>query len=177
VLTIKLALEVSGEAVEAEFGRRLRSMISPRDYKGDLERFIYQVCREFKEEKKNCGQPPRPGSLTWNIPAPRLRANARKGFEKDCLKLDLFVTPNSHLMDAYHFPRKLLDESFDPVINKVEFEIMKVVEKNPGIKVIIFRLLTSPSLPVPRQSSSWVNLEVVPTIFAIEWLGALSLGL
>lgn len=88
-----VALEVSGEAVEAEFERRLRQIVSPRDYNGDLERLIYQICREFKEEKKNCGQPPRPGSPSWNIHTPRLRANPRKGFEKDCMKLSRYTPP------------------------------------------------------------------------------------
>jgi len=91
MLTLYLAMDISGEAVEAEFEQRLRSILSPRDYKGDLDWLIYHVCREFKEEKKNCGQPPRPGSSTWNIPAPRLRKNSQKGFEKDCLKLDRYV--------------------------------------------------------------------------------------
>jgi hypothetical protein len=81
---------VSGEAVEAEFEKRLRPMISAKDYKGDLEQLIYKICREFKEEKKNCGQPPRPGSSTWNIPVPRLRANSRKGFEKDCMMINRY---------------------------------------------------------------------------------------
>jgi hypothetical protein len=50
------ALEVSGEAVEAEFEKYLRQLISPRDFKGDLERLIYQICREFKEES-SCEPP------------------------------------------------------------------------------------------------------------------------
>ena len=85
------ALEVSGEAVEAEFEKRLRGRLSAKDYRGDLERLIYQICREFKEEKKNCGQPPRPGSSTWNTHAPGLRANPRKNFVKDCMKTERYV--------------------------------------------------------------------------------------
>jgi hypothetical protein len=57
------ALEVSGEAVEAEFEKYLRQLISPRDFKGDLERLIYQICR---------------------------RANPRKGFEKDCMRINRY---------------------------------------------------------------------------------------
>jgi hypothetical protein len=91
VLIIVSALEISGEAVEAEFAQRLRSMISPRDYNGDLEGLLYHVCREFREQKKDCGQLPRPGLSTWNILAPGLRGNSRNGFERDYLKIKLYV--------------------------------------------------------------------------------------
>ena len=82
------ALEVSGEAVEAEFERMLRPRITKKDYSGDVERAIYQICRKFKEEKKRCGTSLGSGSKTWNCPVTRLKANPRKGFEKDCMKFN-----------------------------------------------------------------------------------------
>jgi len=84
------ALAVSGEAVQAEFEAWLRSQLTSEDYPDDPQPLIYQICRKFKEEKKDCGLPPRPGSKTWNIPAPRLRPNRAKGFEKDHMKIDRY---------------------------------------------------------------------------------------
>lgn len=83
-----IALEVSGDAVHAEFERMLRPRITKRDYPGDLERAIYQVCRKFKEEKKKCGASLGSGSKTWNCALDGLKANPRKGFERGCMKLD-----------------------------------------------------------------------------------------
>ena len=40
-----IALEVSGEAVQAEFERKLRLRITCWDYRGDLDRAIHQICR------------------------------------------------------------------------------------------------------------------------------------
>jgi hypothetical protein len=74
--------------VEAEFERWLRPQITKKDYPGDRERLIYQICRKFKEEKKNCGAAPLSGSKTWNYPVIRLKANPAKGFEKGCMKFD-----------------------------------------------------------------------------------------
>jgi hypothetical protein len=74
--------------VEAEFERWLRPQITKKDYLGDRERLIYQICRKFKEEKKNCGAAPLSGSKTWNYPVIRLKANPAKGFEKGCMKFD-----------------------------------------------------------------------------------------
>jgi hypothetical protein len=82
------ALEVSGEAVQAEFERRLRPRITKKDYPEDPERAIHQVCRKFKEEKKKCGVSLGSSSKTWNCPVTRLKANPRKRFEKDCMKFD-----------------------------------------------------------------------------------------
>jgi hypothetical protein len=82
------ALEVSGEAVEAQFEKWLRPRVTKTDYPGDIPLLIYQICRKFKEEKKDCGSPPRFGSSTWNIPVSRLRVNRTKGFAKDCMKID-----------------------------------------------------------------------------------------
>ena len=81
-----IALEVSGEAVQAEFERKLRLRITSRDYPGDLERAIHQICRKFREEKKKCGTQLGPSSKTWNCPVAKLKANPRKGFENDCMK-------------------------------------------------------------------------------------------
>ena len=81
------ALEVSGDAVHAEFERNLRPRITKNDYSEDPERAIYQVCRKFKEEKKKCGVSLGAGSNTWNCPLNGLKPNPRKGFEKDCMKL------------------------------------------------------------------------------------------
>lgn len=83
-----IALEVSGEAVQAEFERWLRTQITKRDYPGDIEQLVYQICRKFKEEKKKCGTTPRSGSKTWNYPVPRLKANRSKGFEKEFIRFD-----------------------------------------------------------------------------------------
>ena len=81
-------LEVAGKAVEAEFERNLRDTITKRDYFGDLEEAIYQICRQFKEEKKNCGTSWRHGSKPWDCHVPGLKANRRKGIEKNCMKFD-----------------------------------------------------------------------------------------
>ncbi len=86
MLTCSKALEVSGEAVEAEFERLLRSMITIDDYEGDIERVIARICRSFKEEKKDCS--PGIGSSSWNIQVARLRANPSKGFYPDLMKID-----------------------------------------------------------------------------------------
>ncbi|TVY50003.1 hypothetical protein LOCC1_G000105 [Lachnellula occidentalis] len=129
------SLEVSGEAVEAEFQKRLRLLVSTNDYEGDLEQLIYHVCRKYREEKKNCGQPPRPGSLTWNTHAAGLHANDHKGFDKDCLRLD----------------RIMLEESFDPVLEELEWEIAQVLVKHPEIKTLVFlgQFGGSSALPQP----------------------------
>lgn len=84
------ALAVSGEAVQAEFERMLRPRITQKDYPKDkdLERAIFQICRKFKEEKKKCGASLGSISKTWNCPVTGLKANSRKGFEKDCMKFD-----------------------------------------------------------------------------------------
>jgi len=84
------ALAVSGEAVQAEFEAWLRSHLTCANYPDGLQQLIYQICRKFKEEKKDCGLPPRPGSKTWNLPAPGLRPNRDKGFEKDHMKIDRY---------------------------------------------------------------------------------------
>jgi len=92
MLTTLKALEVSGEAVEAEFEKWIRTRITRRDYPGDLERLIRQICRKFREDKKDCGVPSLYGSSTWNFSAPRLRANPRKGFVQDFAKIDRSVS-------------------------------------------------------------------------------------
>jgi hypothetical protein len=76
--------------VEAEFEAWLRPQITSDDYPGDIPRLIYQICRRFKEEKKDCGLPPRPGSTTWNVSAPRLRPNRDKGFAKNHMKIEWY---------------------------------------------------------------------------------------
>ncbi|PMD33385.1 hypothetical protein L207DRAFT_535414 [Hyaloscypha variabilis F] len=116
------SLEVSGDAVHAEFERNLRPRITKDDYSGDPERAIYQVCRKFKEEKKKCGVSLGAGSNTWNCPLNGLKPNPRKGFEKDCMKLT----------------RKYLEYSFDPVIDVLDRAIEKTMRKFPTIKAIVF---------------------------------------
>jgi hypothetical protein len=86
-----VALDVSGAAVDAEFEKRLRQMVSPNDYRGDVEQLFYEICREFKEEKKDCGDPKMRFSPTWNIHAPRLRENPGKGFKKDCMRISRYI--------------------------------------------------------------------------------------
>jgi hypothetical protein len=113
VLTFHQALEVSGEAVQAQFEAWLRPRITSADYPGDVPRLIYQICRKFKEEKKDCGLPPRPGSTTWNIPAPRLRVNRDKGFEKGYMKIDRYKKRSSStrcvlILVCQEIPRKML---------------------------------------------------------------------
>lgn len=92
ILIFITALEVSGEAIEAEFENWLRSRITKKDYTGDMERLIGRLRRKFKEDKKDCGLPPRLGSKTWNIQVPRLRKNDKKGFESGCLKVDWYAS-------------------------------------------------------------------------------------
>ncbi|TVY59197.1 hypothetical protein LCER1_G000355 [Lachnellula cervina] len=115
------SLQVSGEAVEAEFQKRLRLLVTTNDYEGDYEQFIYYVCRRFREEKKDCGLPLRPGSLTWNIPAPGLHADAEKGFDEGFLMLDRKI---------------MLEGSFDPVLEMLDFEIEQLLIKHPDIKLL-----------------------------------------
>lgn len=95
ILTCDQALEVSGEAVQAEFSAWLHPRITSADYPGDVPRLISHICRKFKEEKKDCGLPPRPGSTTWNIPIPGLRANRDRGFEKDYMKIERYEKRHS----------------------------------------------------------------------------------
>ena len=76
--------------MEAEFEAWLRRQVTGDDYPEDIPRLIYQICRRFKEEKKDCGLPPRPGSTTWNISAPRLRPNRDKGFGKGHMKIERY---------------------------------------------------------------------------------------
>lgn len=116
------SLEVSGEAVQAEFEAWLRPQITSDDYPGDIPRLLYQICRKFKEEKKDCGLPPRPGSTTWNVPAPRLRPNPNKGFGKGHMKIE----------------RSLLEKCFDPVIDVLETAIDEMLRRVGDIKAIVF---------------------------------------
>ncbi|KAH6714155.1 hypothetical protein BKA61DRAFT_56377 [Leptodontidium sp. MPI-SDFR-AT-0119] len=115
------SLEVSGEAVEAEFRRMLQLMITSEDYDGNIERLVDRICRLFKEEKKDCG-PPRLGSPTWNISVPRLRSNPAKGFYQDLMRID----------------RKRLDVSFDPAVDTLIGAIEEILKLRPEIKTIIF---------------------------------------
>ena len=80
------ALEVSGEAVEAEFECLLRSMNIEEEYDKDVERLISRICRMFKEEKKNCS--PVTGILKWSIEVTGLRANPTKDFSENTLKIN-----------------------------------------------------------------------------------------
>lgn len=89
-ITFIQALEVSGEAVEAAFEAWLRPRITSADYSGDIPRLVHHICRMFKEEKKDCGLPPRPGSTTWNISAPGLQANRDKGFKAGYMKIERY---------------------------------------------------------------------------------------
>lgn len=83
------ALEVSGEAVEAEFRRRLQLIISAEDYDGNLELLVDRICRLFKEEKKDCS--PSIGNPTWNIRIEGLRDSPAKGFYAGVMEIDRFV--------------------------------------------------------------------------------------
>ncbi|KAK0120220.1 hypothetical protein ONS95_011626 [Cadophora gregata] len=113
------SLEVSGEAVEAEFERKLRLMITQDDYDGDIERQIKRICRLFKEEKKDCS--PRLGNSTWTIEI-KLRPNPAKGFYANFMKID----------------RELLDGCFDPIIDTLKSAIKQILENISDIKAIIF---------------------------------------
>ncbi|KAL5320456.1 hypothetical protein ACEPPN_011261 [Leptodophora sp. 'Broadleaf-Isolate-01'] len=116
------SLAVSGEAVESEFETWLRSQITSEDYPEDIPHLIHQICRQFKEEKKDCGLPPGLGSTTWNIRVPRLRANPDKGFVKDFLKIE----------------RRTIEKCFDPVFDVLETAIEKVLREVEGITTIVF---------------------------------------
>ncbi len=76
---------MSGEAVQAEFERMLRARITKKDYSEDLEQAIDHICRKFEGEKRNCAES---NSKTWNCPVTDLKANPRKGFEKNCMKFN-----------------------------------------------------------------------------------------
>ncbi|KAH7346271.1 hypothetical protein BKA65DRAFT_273898 [Rhexocercosporidium sp. MPI-PUGE-AT-0058] len=114
------SLEVSGEAVEAEFRRILQLMISPEDYDGDIERLIDRICRLFKEEKKGCS--PTLGNSTWNISVEKLRVNPAKGFYSDHIRID----------------RKRLEASFNPAVDILLLAIEETLRMRPEIKTIIF---------------------------------------
>ncbi|TVY83310.1 hypothetical protein LSUE1_G001552 [Lachnellula suecica] len=116
------SLQISGEVVDAEFERRFRSIITAEDYKGDLNTLIYKVCRAFKDEKKDCGVPPRFGSSTWNIETLGLLANEEKGWKTNCLKIK----------------RNVLDEAYDGTLDSLENEIKEAVAQTPEIKVVVF---------------------------------------
>lgn len=79
---------MSGEAVEAAFESWIRQHLTKKQYKGDLERQIVRICRKFKEDKKDCGRDDRTGTRPWSVNVPGLRANASKGFEKDCMRAE-----------------------------------------------------------------------------------------
>jgi hypothetical protein len=54
-LIVTEALGVCGESVEAEFKKWLQPMFITETYLGDISQIVYQICRRFKEAKKNCG--------------------------------------------------------------------------------------------------------------------------
>ncbi|KAL2060581.1 hypothetical protein VTL71DRAFT_9222 [Oculimacula yallundae] len=116
------SLAVSGEAVESEFETWLRSQITSDDYPDDIPQLIHQICRQFKEEKKDCGIPTGLGSTTWNIRVPRLQANPDKGFVKGFLKID----------------RRTIEKCFDPVFDILETSIEQVLREVEGISTIVF---------------------------------------
>lgn len=115
------SLEVSGEAVEAEFERWLRPQIIKTYYPGDIPRLVNRICRMFKEEKKRCGLTSAPGS-TWSFEVTKLKVNLRRGWEKGCMRIK----------------REDLDKQFDPAIKVLEEEIRKILVRFPSIKAIIF---------------------------------------
>jgi hypothetical protein len=69
----------------------------------------------------------------------------------------------------------MLDESFDPVIDRLEPEIRNVLVKHPEIKVASRRssIPNNSNSYIHRRSSFWGSLGVVPIICAIEWLRAI----
>jgi hypothetical protein len=77
--------------VEAEFERWLGRQIKVKDYPLDIPRLVQRICRMFKEEKKKCGLPSTRGSSTWAFEVSRLRSNMKKGWEKNCMRLDRCV--------------------------------------------------------------------------------------
>ncbi|KAF4624696.1 hypothetical protein G7Y89_g13472 [Cudoniella acicularis] len=115
------SLEVSGEAVQAEFKRLITPTITAADFPGDIPRLIYHICRKFNEKKKDCGLT-RHHSSTWNLQIPHLRPNPSKNFYADCMKI------------AY----QTLDASFDPSLNILEAKLLELLEQFPEMKAIVF---------------------------------------
>lgn len=114
------SLEVSGEAVEAEFEKLIRGLITKSDYPKDLDQLISKMRRKFKEEKKFCGE--REVSKKLSFPAKGIRANQKKGFERGFISIEGY----------------LLENCFDNVIEVLERALGKAIHDIPEIKTVVF---------------------------------------
>lgn len=90
-LRFNSALDISGEAIEAEFASWIKTQITTDDYPGNLPELFFRIGRKFKEGKKLCGMPARSGLTTWNIKVPKLRDNPDKGFVGDNWKIERYI--------------------------------------------------------------------------------------
>ena len=84
-----LALDISGESVDAIWDTWITSHISQEDFSGNLQSLLRTLRQKFREDKKRCGDPkygPGSPSSYWKVSAPGLRINKKKGFEKDYIK-------------------------------------------------------------------------------------------
>lgn len=72
--------------MEAEFEKHIRGLITKHEYPYDIDQLISWLRRQFKEEKKDCGFPSLNPHKTFA--APKIRANNRKGFERNLIKIE-----------------------------------------------------------------------------------------